>query len=161
GGVLAAAFDLAGCGAGVAHQVRYADAAIAVAKQMQSDECLHAGVELGHPLQMADAVLREAPWPATDYRDLRLGERAEDACQLEPRDSSGLVVPAMHHALGYRASEERAQEAASLRDAVSKFLIDEGTGEQTAAGTGRHKEAKSRWNGESFCLGESKRNDDG
>ena len=56
----------AGGGAGIADEVREADAAIAVAKQGEVAEVFNAQSEFGDAVDMADLILWEAARPAAD-----------------------------------------------------------------------------------------------
>src|SRR5258708_4262878 len=97
---------------------------------MQAVQRADSSVELCHALQMSYAVLGQAAGPPAYDCDLRLGQGAEDARQLEPRHGCGLVVAAAHEPFGGGSTEEGAQEATALRDSTGELLVHEGCGQQ-------------------------------
>src|ERR1035437_6143729 len=92
---------------------------------------------------MSDSILGKTVGPAADYGERGDGRGrgggggdghcgVEDAGEFEARDGGDLVVVAAGDAVGGKASEKGADEAAAGRDAVRELLVGEGAGEEEA-----------------------------
>ena len=134
-------------GTGVADEVGGADAAIAVAEQVQARGLVNQAVEFGDAFEVADLVLRQAARPAADGLERGLGNWTEDVTKLRERYLRDFLIGARSEGGGSLAAEEGPQDASASWSTVWELLIDEGAGEQLlcVCGALRNEKAEAGW----------------